>query len=92
MIKTWKNTATRQFAETGKNKFRGMDIEIAKRRLQALHGAVSLEGLGQFKSFRFHKLDRERKGYWSITINGPWRLVFKFENGHAYDVEIVDYH
>jgi proteic killer suppression protein len=31
-------------------------------------------------------------GFWALTINGPWRLVFRFADGDAHDVEIVDYH
>jgi hypothetical protein len=33
-----------------------------------------------------------RSGRWAMTINGPWRLVFRFKDGDAVDVEIVDYH
>jgi proteic killer suppression protein len=39
-----------------------------------------------------HRLTGDRKAFWAVTINGPWRLVFRFEDGHAWDVEIVDYH
>ncbi len=35
---------------------------------------------------------RHRRARWAITINGPWRLCFRFKDGHAFDVEIVDYH
>ena len=41
---------------------------------------------------RLEALKSDRKGQYSIRINGQWRLCFRFENGHAYDVEIVDYH
>ena len=37
-------------------------------------------------------LSGDRKGQWAMTINGPWRLCFRFENGDAYDVEFCDYH
>jgi proteic killer suppression protein len=39
-----------------------------------------------------HKLGGNRKQQWAMTINGPWRLCFRFDNGDAWDVEIVDYH
>jgi proteic killer suppression protein len=32
------------------------------------------------------------KGYWSVTISGNWRMVFRFEDGDAFDVDLVDYH
>ena len=92
MIKTIKGTATRQFIETGKSKFSGLDIRLADRRLRELSAADVLAHLGQLNSVGLHKLTGDRKGFWSIKINGPWRIVFRFEDGHALDVEIVDYH
>ena len=39
-----------------------------------------------------HKLSRDRKGQWAMTVNERWRICFEFRNGDAYEVEIVDYH
>ena len=39
-----------------------------------------------------HKLKGNRSGFWAINVNGPWRIVFRFDSGNAYEVEIVDYH
>jgi proteic killer suppression protein len=52
----------------------------------------SLDDLAPLKSVGLHKLSGDRKTQWAMIINGPWRLCFRFEDGHAYDVEIVDYH
>ncbi len=41
---------------------------------------------------KLEQLKRDRVGQWSIRINDQWRVCFRFEDGHAYDVEIVDYH
>lgn len=46
MIRSRKDASTRRFAETGKSRWRGPDVEVAKERLQALHAARSLEGSG----------------------------------------------
>ena len=92
MIKSWKNSATRQFAETGKSKFSGLDVEKAMLRLRSLDDLVALSEIGRMKGTGLHKLTGDRKGQWAMTINGPWRLVFEFTNGNAYNVEIVDYH
>ena len=92
MIRSWKNASTRRFAETGKSRWRGLDVDVAMERLQALHAARSLEGLGRLRSLGLHKLSGDRAGTWAMTINGPWRLVFRFKDGDAHDVEIVDYH
>ena len=42
--------------------------------------------------YRLHPLKGDLKGYWSISLTGNWRLIFRFEDGDAYDVDLVDYH
>jgi proteic killer suppression protein len=39
-----------------------------------------------------HKLAGARKDQWAVTVNGPWRICFRFKDGDVWDVEIVDYH
>jgi len=41
---------------------------------------------------RLHQLKGQRRGQWSVTISGNWRIVFRFEAGEAWDVDLVDYH
>jgi proteic killer suppression protein len=92
MIKSWANTATRRFAEIGKGKFSGLDDEAAIELLAALDAATSLSDLSPLRSIGLHKLKGNRKGQWAMTVNGPWRICFRFADGDAWDVEIVDYH
>lgn len=42
--------------------------------------------------YRLHPLRGDLKGYWSVTVSGNWRIVFRFEKGDALDVELLDYH
>ena len=42
--------------------------------------------------YRLHPLKGRRKGYWSISISGNWRVIFRFEDGDACDVDLIDYH
>ena len=49
----------------------------------------SLDEVPSLASIQLHRLKGKRR---VMTINRPWRLVFAFKKGHAYDVEIVDYH
>ena len=42
--------------------------------------------------YRLHPLRGDRKGSWSISISGNWRITFRFEDGDVYDVDLVDYH
>ncbi len=69
-----------------------MDHEAAQELLAALDAATDLKDLSPLKSVGLHKLKGDRKGQWAMTVNGPWRICFRFRKGDAYDVEIVDYH
>jgi proteic killer suppression protein len=42
--------------------------------------------------YRLHPLKGDQKGHWSVSISGNWRIVFRFENGDVFDVDLVDYH
>jgi proteic killer suppression protein len=92
MIKSVYGTATHQFIETGKSKFAGLDTGLADQRLMELNAATSLGDLGKLNSVSLHKLKGDLKRFWSIDINGPWRLLFVFKNGHAEEVHIYDPH
>ena len=42
--------------------------------------------------YRLHQLRGDRAGYWSITVSGNWRIIFRFDGGNASDVDFLDYH
>jgi proteic killer suppression protein len=42
--------------------------------------------------FRLHRLKGNLKGFWSVTVRANWRVIFRFEGGDAYDVDLIDYH
>lgn len=93
MIKTWANRASERFYTDGKSTpFRGLDVEAAQDLLAALRAARSLQDLSPLKSVGLHKLKGDRAGQWAMTVNDRWRICFRFKNGDAFDVEIVDYH
>lgn len=92
MIRSWATRATEKFAQSGYGKFSGLDTDAALALLAALEAATSLRDLSPLKSVGLHKLKGGRKEQWAMTINGPWRLCFRFEDGDAWDVEVVDYH
>ena len=92
MIRSFRNMTTERFADGGRNRFSGLDEQKARLRLDQLNAAVTPQSMGVLKSIGLHMLKGSRAGYWAVTINGPWRLVFRFADGDAYDVEILDYH
>lgn len=92
MILSFKCTDTQAlFAGTAVKRFMNFRA-VAERKLQMLHRATQPDDLRIPPQNRLEKLTGDRKGSWSIRINAQWRLCFRFENGNAYDVEIVDYH
>lgn len=71
----------------------GADIErSAFRKLLMVDAASNLDSLKVPPGNRLEALAGERKGQHSIRINAQWRVCFVWRDGHAYDVEIVDYH
>lgn len=72
-------------------RFRAFQAQ-AERKLQMLDSANAIEDLRNPPGNRLEKLSGDRADQWSIRINSQWRVCFRFEDGHAYEVEIVDYH
>ncbi|NMB40366.1 MAG: type II toxin-antitoxin system RelE/ParE family toxin [Firmicutes bacterium] len=65
---------------------------VGLRKLFMLNHAASLNDLGIPPGNHLKKLSGGRKGFWSIRINNQFRICFRWHNGEALDVEIVDYH
>ena len=92
MISTFKCSDTEALFN-GKRVARFVNIQVvALRKLAMLNRAEKPEDLRIPPNNKLEQLKRGRVGQWGIRINDQWRVCFRFEGGHAYDVEIVDYH
>lgn len=92
IIKSFKHKGLEQFFLKGTVK--GVQPKHAKKlRLQliALDTAICIEDL-DLPGYRQHPLKGSRKGFWSITVNGNWRITFEFQDGNVYIVNYEDYH
>jgi proteic killer suppression protein len=90
MIRSIKGSATRQFVEQGKSRFSGMDVALAHRRLRQINTASNLQALARLNSVGLHKLKGDKRDFWSVDVNGPWRIHFRFKEGDAHDLHILD--
>ena len=66
--------------------------EIARRKLRMLNNSNDLNDLKIPPSNRLEKLKGNLKDFYSIRVNNQWRIIFKWNNGNAELVEIIDYH
>ena len=92
MIRSFAHKGLREFFATGSNA--GI-VPEHKKRLRLILGVlnaavtikdVALPGLG------LHQLTGRLSGFWAVSVSGSWRVIFRFEDGEALDVNYVDYH
>ena len=93
MIRSFRDKETeRIFRREGRTNFARPLQQAALRKLLILNAAASLDDLRAPPGNRLEKLVGNREGQYSIRINDQWRVCFRWEDGEALDVEIVDYH
>lgn len=93
MIRSFRNRDTeRVFHRERVGKFALPLRQSSLRKLLLLDAAESLDDLRMPPANRLEKLAGDREGQYSIRINDQWRICFRWEEGNAFDVEIVDYH
>ncbi|MEI6434383.1 MAG: type II toxin-antitoxin system RelE/ParE family toxin [Bacteroidota bacterium] len=66
--------------------------QITRRKLRMLNSSVSVADLRIPPSNRLEKLSGDLKDYYSIRINDQCRIIFKWKDGHSFEVEVIDYH
>jgi toxin HigB-1 len=92
MILTFRHKGLRDLFERGDTK--GVNQALLKRlrvTLARLDAAGTAEDMN-LPGLRLHALKGDLRGLWSVTVSGNWRLVFRFVDGDAYDVDLLDYH
>ena len=93
MIKSFGDKETEKiWSGTRSRKLPGEIQEIGRRKLRMLNNSVDIADLRIPPSNRLEKLSGNLKAFHSIRINKQWRVIFKWKNGNALDVQIMDYH
>ena len=91
MIRNFADKETERVWEGFRSKRLPSEVqEIGLRKLRILNRVRSVEELRLPPGNKLEKLLGDRKGQWSIRINGQWRICFRWENGEAHHVEIAD--
>jgi proteic killer suppression protein len=92
VIRTIRHRGLKRLCEHGDpNKVRADQVKRISDVLAHLDQAQKPSDL-DLPGYRLHPLKGEFRGLWSVTISGNWRIVFRFEDGAAFDVDLVDYH
>jgi proteic killer suppression protein len=92
-IRSFRHKGLKRLYETGQG--RDLPAALAQKltdMLFALDEAERPLEVSLFPGWRMHQLKGEYKGFWSLTVSGNWRLIFRFEKGDAFDIDLVDYH
>jgi len=92
VIRTFRHRGLKRLFEQGdSSKVRADQADRIADVLAHLDEAVKPSDLA-LPGYRLHPLKGDLKGVWSVTISGNWRITFRFEDGDAFDVDLVDYH
>ena len=92
MIASFKHRGLQRFFESGTT--RGIQAQQANRIrlvLARLHASTSPQDMN-LPGLRLHELTGSRRGTWSVSVSGNWRITFRFEGPDAFDVNLEDYH
>jgi proteic killer suppression protein len=92
MIESIRHKGLRRFYEDDDR--RGLPPDMVERIriiLTALDQAKTIKQMER-PSFRLHALKGDLKGFWTITVRANWRIIFRFTDEDAHDVDLVDYH
>jgi len=92
MIRSFADRETEQvFSHRHSRRYAAFE-RVALRKLRQIHRVSTVEELYEPPGNRLEKLKGDRDGQWSLRINEQYRICFRWSDGDAYEVEIVDYH
>lgn len=92
MIRSFRHKGLRQlFDDDLRGKLNADHVEKIENILAILNRASRPSDL-DLPGFRLHPLKGKLAGFWAVTVRANWRIVFRFKNGDAIDVDLIDYH
>ncbi len=92
MIQSFRHKGLKRLFEKAESKgIRPEHVEKVENILFVLNRARKPQDM-DLPGFRLHPLKGKLKGFYAVTVRANWRVVFRYEGEHAYDVNLVDYH
>jgi proteic killer suppression protein len=92
MIMSFRHRGLKRLYERGEAaQVRPDMLEKIENILARLDVATTPENM-DLPGFRLHPLRGDLRGFWSVTVRANWRIIWRFENAHAVDVDLIDYH
>ncbi len=92
MIENFRHKGLRLlFEDDDRSKVKADQVARMRLILAALDAAGRVEDMNQ-PTFRLHPLKGELKGFWAVTVRANWRIIFRFADGNASNVDLIDYH
>lgn len=94
MIRSIRHKGLRQLWENDKaGKLPADQVSRIRQMLEVIDSAQLVpQDFEFFRSWKIHPLKGEWKGYWSLIVKENWRIIFRFENQDAFDLDYLDYH
>lgn len=92
MIRSFHHKVLRKlFEDDDRSKLPAQDIDKITRILARLNAATLPDDMDA-PGFKLHQLKGSLKGFWAVTVRANWRIIFRFKDGDALDVDLIDYH
>ena len=92
MIRSIRHRGLRRlYEDDDSSKLRQDQVERIQDIMEPLDVATEPDDMS-LPGLRLHPLKGKLRGFWSVSVSGNWRIIFRFEDGDVYDVELVDYH
>jgi len=92
MIGNFKHRGLKRLYERGDRRGIRPDLVDAVERILTVLEAATIPPALDLPRYRLPQLKGGRKGFWAVTVRANWRIIFRFEDGQALDVELIDYH
>jgi toxin HigB-1 len=92
MIQSFKHKGLKRLYEHGDASLIRPDLLKTVEEILTLLDAATTPRALNLPGYRLHPLKGDLRGLWSLTVRANWRIVFRFHDGDAYDVELIDSH